>query len=221
MTEGGAIQVADRIHSVEGNALMLGGQKAGTPVGRSRRRDTANIGDGDISREVIALAAQGVTEPGTSRRKALKYEAAIHRDAGGAVGIGTRCHRVYEGHIVDPARKMRQHTGDVFARLPAGLKVPGAAHQVAVGTLKSDIFVSTRQCLATALFELGLVIESVEVGDATGAEDLDHAFGLGREVGLPAGTAQEIGTRDSAEAAKKAPAMVAVVVSRHRETRWR
>ena len=184
----GAVEIADGVGGIEGDALVFCGEKARGPIGGAGGRDATDVGDGDVGGEIVVFAAESVAEPGTGGREAFKNEAGIHGDAGGAMSVGARAHRMDEGHVVDVARKVGKFGGNGLAGLAGGLKIPGAAHEVAVGALEGDVFVAAGHGLAAALFKLGFVVEGIEVGCAAGAENLDDALGLGGEVGLTGGS---------------------------------
>jgi hypothetical protein len=210
---GGAFEVADGLQGVEGDALVLGGEEAGGPVGGAGGGDAADVGDGDIGGEIVVHGPEGVAGPGAGGGEAFKDEAGIHGDAGGAVGVGPGGHGMDEGHAVGEGAEVGELFGDPFAGLAALDELPGAAHEVAVGALEGDLFFAAGHGLAGAFFEFGFVVEGVEVGDAAGAEDLDDAFGLWGEVGLAA--VKKAGEGDGAEAVDELAA-----ASGHRRTHW-
>ena len=66
---------------------------------------------------------------------------------------------------------------------PRREKFHGLCIRLAVAALKGDDVLAAGQRLAVTLFELGFVLPGVEVADRAGAENLQDAFCLGREVG--------------------------------------
>ena len=92
-----------------------------------------------------------------------------------------------EAEIIGVLSEVGQQVGKVFAGLAAWLELPGALGEVPVLALECDDLVDAGHGLAVALDQFGFVVPGVEMADGAGAEDVEDAFGLGREMGLAGG----------------------------------
>ena len=87
-----------------------------------------------------------------------------------------------ERDVVDMLRHVRQHVLILLPALPRGCEGHGTSHQVAVLALKRHHLFLARQRLAIVLFQRRLVLPQVDVRRAAGAEDLQNALRLRREL---------------------------------------
>ena len=138
-----AWQVADWGLRVHRNALVLGRQKPGTPVGFSIRGFPAHVGESHVGRQIFVQAAEGVTDPGASCRIAFFGEAGVHENASRPVGVGLGMHAMQKGNVVDVLCHVRQQGGYHFSTATGGREVPRGTHQVAILSLEAEKFLFT------------------------------------------------------------------------------
>ncbi len=171
-------EIAHRLMSGHHDPLMPCREKSVRPVGLAVGRLAPCIGNCDEGGKVVVFAAEGVAGPGTCGGEALGRMPGIHKDAAGTMRIGSRHHRMHEGHVIDMLRNMRQHRREPLPRLATGNEGPGAGHQVAVLALERDQVFLPRERLPRQPFEFGFVIPEVEMRGCSGTEDLQHPLGL-------------------------------------------
>ena len=102
-----ARKVVDRFGGVKGRPLECRWQKTGSPAVDARLGRAARVGDGDVRREVVVLAAQSVTGPSSHAREPLQRGAGAHVIFGRAVRVR------FAGERVDEAQLVR-HLPDVW-----------------------------------------------------------------------------------------------------------
>ena len=98
----------------QGNGLVSGREESITPVGFSIGWFAPNVLDGDVGGEVIVVAAQRVTGPGTSGRETFGGMSGVDEDTAGTVGVGFGMKAMEEGNIVNVLGQVWQHGGDHF-----------------------------------------------------------------------------------------------------------
>ena len=159
--------------------LQLAGPICGTPRGSGM---ATNAGRSRFSR------AQGVADPGADAREAVEREAGVHLRLGRAVRVAFAVIEWMKHISSTQFRQVRQQVRDVYLpHWPRGLKGVGAFRQVAVGALEGDELLAAGQRLAVALDQFRLVVQRVEMAARAGAEDVQDALRLGREVRRPRG----------------------------------
>ena len=82
----GTLEVSNWSMFCQGNGLVAGREESVAPVGFSIGRFAPNVLDGDIGGEVVVVAAQRVTGPGTSGRETFGGMSGVDEDTAGTVG---------------------------------------------------------------------------------------------------------------------------------------
>ncbi len=152
-------------------------------------RHAARVGDRHESRQVAAVAAEGVGRPGADAREAVEREAGRHLALGRPVGVALGRHRVDEAHLVGQFTEVRQEVARHRAALTPRLELPERLDEVPLLPLKRDQFLATGRGHRRVVepHELGLVVERVDVRERARAEDHEHVLRLRREVRCPRG----------------------------------
>ena len=182
-----ARKVVDRLGGVEGRPLECRRQKTGSPAVDARLGRAARVGDGDVCREVVVLAAQRVTGPRSHAREPLQRVAGAHVVFARAVRVRLAGERVDEAQLVRHLPDVRNEIGDLFAALTVRPERPWAPVQASLFALKGDEAAGSRQGLAVAPDELRLVVEGVNLAARPGAENHQHLLRLGPCVRVSGG----------------------------------
>ena len=172
---GGPSEVGDRLVGGQGRALEHGGEEGRRPLAWPHLRHAARIGDRHKSREIVALAAEGIAHPRSHAGEAVEREARGHLIFPRPVRVALGRHRVDEAHLISERPQVRQQIARHRAALSAGAKFPLRADEIAVLPLKCDQFlppVGHRRIVPAD--QLRLVVEGVDVGERPGAEDDQH-----------------------------------------------
>ena len=134
----GGMQIGDRIRraGTDHRALMLSGQEGVGPVFGTVRAESAMIGQDNKGRQVIALAAQRITDPrpGTGKTRELKTGRLQQRPL--AMHTGLADDVMHKGDVIDDRAERSDDIAEHLAALSIGLESPGAAETGARGALK-------------------------------------------------------------------------------------
>ena len=206
--EGGVLEVFDASFfgglagAAEGGALVAGGEEGGAVVAGAAVGEAG--GDGDEAGEVFVFGAEAVVDPGTHGGADEVGGAGVEEEGGGAVGDAFGVHAFDEAEVVGHAGHVGEEVGGPEAGLAALFEFPEGFHDAHGGAFAGfgdGAGVVEVEGDAVVLEELGFVVEGVDVGDATGHEEEDDAFGASRMVTDRCGRSSEGVEGERAEAA--------------------
>ena len=158
---------------------MVGGQEGAIPVLGPVTGVAAVVGQHHEGGQIIVQATQPVADPGPHARETGILEASGLQVGGLAVHAGLAGHVVDEGHLVDHPAERRDRLGQQFS---AGAVGPEFPYRLEPGTqtiLEGFDFLAEIRGLTVTLFQLGLVVEQVDVAGGPGHKKLHHTLGLG------------------------------------------
>ena len=165
---------------LEDRSLIRRGQEAAVEAIDAPRRDQTAVQDHETG-QILALASQSITDPGTMTRPPLQAAAGMHEVVGGRVLGEVRDHRPDDRQVVDALADMRKQVADRDAALAVVPEFPGAAEHVAdiVELRRMGLDLDRLPVLAV---ETRLGIKRVHLRWPAVHEQEDHARRLGREV---------------------------------------
>ena len=156
-------------------------QEGASPIGKL----AAGLGPwahGDEARQILVVGSQAVGQPGAHAWAiGLQGSEGHHQDRAGVLGY-VRMTGVNKAEVIDELSDMREDIADHFSALSVALEAEGGNHQAVLG-ISQGFAVHQGRSLAGVLGDIRLVIEGVDLGGATGHEELDHVFRAGGEVG--------------------------------------
>src|SRR4051794_5217586 len=162
-----ALQVRNRLFSIERGPLKYSRQERRVPMVRPDLRHSAGIGNGDKGWQILVLRSQRVTHPGAHAREAIDREPCAHLVFRRPMRVAPSRHRMDEAKVVSQPGQMRQQIRNHFPALPARPELPWAADEVPVLALERNELVHAWHAVAIALDQLRFVVPSVEVTKRT------------------------------------------------------
>ena len=198
---------------LELHALVFGRQEARAPEARVERLVFRGVlrDQHDEGRQVLVHAAKSVGSPGAHRRTTRDLIARAEERDGRVVVDGLRVHRTDHAEIVGDPTGVTHQVAVFDAALSILLEIRERARQRQRGLVTAHagqtlaLTHRVRQRLRVFFAEQRLGIEGFEMRRSAGLEEVDDAFGLGREVralrqGRRVGVADDAAEREGAEA---------------------
>ena len=144
----------------------------------------------DEARKVLVLGAEAVGGPRAHRRTALAGVAGEEQEFGGRVVELIRVHRLHDCDVVGDFLEVRDGVAHPESALAVLLEGARGTHELGHAGREGEgatFEEGVRTILGAPFYELGLVVEDIQVGRATGHVQVDDALGLSLEVRLARG----------------------------------
>ena len=170
-------KVAHGLRGAQRSSLEHRGKEAWAPVVGTCLWDASWVWYGHVSREVLVLTSEGVTNPGTDAREAVEDEPGGEEVLGGAVRVAFAGERVHEGDVIGEFGEVRDHLRDPLAGLSSLPEGVLRASEFAGGTLEGD-WGAILERLSVHADEFGFVVPCLELADGACAEDHDDTVRL-------------------------------------------
>ena len=175
------LEIEDRRpHRVQQGAVGGGRQISVGVVDRPAGDSSPLVGQDHEGRQVLALAAEPVNDPGTDRGTAGNGDARVHHEAGPGMGLRVGVERSDHGDVVHAGGQVGEDLRNFHAALPVPCELEGAAH---VNPLfQAAVDAGDRGPVILGQRRFG--VEGVHLAGSPLHEEKDAGLGLGGEVGL-------------------------------------
>ena len=179
------------VHVEDGRALI-----AQADAGVDRRQEPARPERGPAAEaasgahdheggEVLGFGPETVEHPGTEAGASGLREAGIEEDLGRGVVELVGAHRAHQADVVHDFGQMRQHFGDLGARLAVAGELEAGAHHGRIGPDEGIALTPDdrrRQGATLEFGQLGLGVEELQLARGAAHEEVDHPFGRALEL---------------------------------------
>ena len=178
-----------RVASLDEGSLMADRQESRREITALVVRKTLGVGQNDKGRQVVGLAAQGVTDPRPEGRKTRQQRSGVHQVTARTMDVGLGLHGHEERHVVHALGEVGEQVRNPAAALSVLTQGYGRLEHLArLARRRLDPQTRARiKGLTGPTKQLRLVVEEVHLAGTAIHEQLDHPLGPGLKVGTMTG----------------------------------